>query len=594
MELHQNEQHVDDSVLIKDVVEQINKNLISKSKVFELFNELVNNERVQNLVNIISGLDNDIFRQLFHRCDDQKVLHSIYAKLYTITSTKVELFLCFAALNGPSQQLALFLLEPFVDYDPVNNHAVNKAYFQNTCKFSNLLRCFTVEKGTSLCRDLLRRTMVNKHNPVVVYFHGLLLCHKDYSYSNDLVNSDLLIIAANILSTLTDTYEVPTVPLDYKSLCDDIGQNLYAQAFQAFRLVWVSACRSLYQFRISAQSAETSLLDGMMDIVQTQLEKDICRHSPMDLAQKLLSNCLEQRPVNFDAMDDLFAFYREICRKGVNPPEMDGKLLSLIMLCLENTKNNDFWLNASSLCEKLLIQRELYHEKLVECMIERIIQLNASDESEEPTIYTIMCALTKFAEPCLQHIIDSPNLCKVMNKCIEGANRVMGDDNEALRGYLTFICYLLQADLELFTTSFDGLTRLIVALLGKEGAIRMNILKITEKLSHNNAFCQQLAEKLGPAMLIYLPEQVVEKIMPIMEKMQNLPDEFLDPLTCNIMRNPVILPFDGLVVDRNTLMNLGPGESDGTKMHPYVRKEFSMDEVKDDDTMREKIEEWLK
>eukprot|EP00092_Neocalanus_flemingeri_P031431 GFUD01034137.1.p1 GENE.GFUD01034137.1~~GFUD01034137.1.p1 ORF type:complete len:1600 (-),score=340.09 GFUD01034137.1:699-5498(-) len=68
------------------------------------------------------------------------------------------------------------------------------------------------------------------------------------------------------------------------------------------------------------------------------------------------------------------------------------------------------------------------------------------------------------------------------------------------------------------------------------------------------------------------------------------PDEFLDPIMSTLMKEPVILPSSGKVVDRSTIAkHLLSDETD-----PFNRQPLTMDMVKPDLVLKAKIQKWIK
>jgi ubiquitin conjugation factor E4 B len=67
------------------------------------------------------------------------------------------------------------------------------------------------------------------------------------------------------------------------------------------------------------------------------------------------------------------------------------------------------------------------------------------------------------------------------------------------------------------------------------------------------------------------------------------PDEFLDPLMCTFMKDPVFLPTSGTIIDRSTItQHLLNDPHD-----PFNRKELSIDMIKPADELRERMAAWI-
>merc|ERR1719222_177352 len=67
------------------------------------------------------------------------------------------------------------------------------------------------------------------------------------------------------------------------------------------------------------------------------------------------------------------------------------------------------------------------------------------------------------------------------------------------------------------------------------------------------------------------------------------PDEFLDPLMCTFMKDPVLLPTSGTVIDRSTITQHLLNDSHD----PFNRKELTIDMVEPVSELKEKMSQWL-
>mmetsp|Transcript_7192 Transcript_7192/g.13678 ORF Transcript_7192/g.13678 Transcript_7192/m.13678 type:complete len:159 (-) Transcript_7192:109-585(-) len=67
------------------------------------------------------------------------------------------------------------------------------------------------------------------------------------------------------------------------------------------------------------------------------------------------------------------------------------------------------------------------------------------------------------------------------------------------------------------------------------------------------------------------------------------PDEFLDPLMCTFMKDPVFLPTSGTIIDRSTItQHLLNDPHD-----PFNRKELSIDMITPATELKERIVAWI-
>lgn len=72
--------------------------------------------------------------------------------------------------------------------------------------------------------------------------------------------------------------------------------------------------------------------------------------------------------------------------------------------------------------------------------------------------------------------------------------------------------------------------------------------------------------------------------------LEDAPEEFLDPIMSTLMTDPVILPSSHVTVDRTTIArHLLSDQTD-----PFNRESLTMDQVKSDAELKEKIEAWIR
>ncbi|CAG9561890.1 unnamed protein product [Danaus chrysippus] len=142
----------------------------------------------------------------------------------------------------------------------------------------------------------------------------------------------------------------------------------------------------------------------------------------------------------------------------------------------------------------------------------------------------------------------------------------------------------------------------------------LDICRMYVQLGSNERFCAavsddgrsyspqlfKLAEdvlvRIGGGGLITSLQEVAARVSTLAEQRQrdeeilaNAPEEFLDPIMSTIMRDPVILPSSRTTVDRTTIArHLLSDQSD-----PFNRSPLSMDQVKSNTELKERIEAWI-
>lgn len=84
--------------------------------------------------------------------------------------------------------------------------------------------------------------------------------------------------------------------------------------------------------------------------------------------------------------------------------------------------------------------------------------------------------------------------------------------------------------------------------------------------------------------------QLEKQEMENQKALEDAPEEFLDPIMSTLMIDPVIFPSSHVTVDRTTIArHLLSDQTD-----PFNREPLTMDQVKTDATLKEKIESWIR
>ncbi|CAG5046070.1 unnamed protein product [Parnassius apollo] len=142
----------------------------------------------------------------------------------------------------------------------------------------------------------------------------------------------------------------------------------------------------------------------------------------------------------------------------------------------------------------------------------------------------------------------------------------------------------------------------------------LDICRMYVELGNNERFCAAVSDdgrsyspqlfalaetvlvRIGGGGLISSLQEVANRVSVIAEQKQrdeeilaNAPDEFLDPIMSTLMLDPVILPSSRTTVDRTTIArHLLSDQSD-----PFNRSPLSMDQVKSNTELKEKIHSWI-
>lgn len=144
--------------------------------------------------------------------------------------------------------------------------------------------------------------------------------------------------------------------------------------------------------------------------------------------------------------------------------------------------------------------------------------------------------------------------------------------------------------------------------------IVLNICKIYVNLSESEEFCAAVSRdgrsyspqmfslaidvlaRIGGGPLIVSVENVAEQVSRLAtlqkeedELLDDMPDEFLDPIMSTLMTDPVCLPSSKQIVDRSTIArHLLSDQSD-----PFNRSPLTMDMVHPVEDLKKKIHEWI-
>lgn len=106
--------------------------------------------------------------------------------------------------------------------------------------------------------------------------------------------------------------------------------------------------------------------------------------------------------------------------------------------------------------------------------------------------------------------------------------------------------------------------------------------------------CSKLSLLKGETMELFasLPEKINSAMRNVKDDealLVDAPDEFLDPLMCTFMKDPVLLPTSDTVIDRSTItQHLLNDPHD-----PFNRKDLSVDMIQPAVELKQKMDKWL-
>ena len=337
-----------DTTVEKYIIQQINQNIILKTESLQLLKQ-IKQENPTILINILEKLELDIFKQLFFRVDDLEILEYIF-------ENNTKLMIRLSKIKGPSQQLSSYLFDSDVEK--------NKMYFFDTCKYSNLMRQLSKLELYELTYNLFKKETTSR-GKVIKHFQQLLIAHQDMAYSDETTNRNLIYKSTALLSKLAKNNSTPKKLTNYKKLTNSKNENLHNLAFQSFRLSCIAPCRSIYQLRQSTLRMNNNFINFTIQSMENILLSNIFHGDLIELSKKMMYIILDSEKMEFDAIDDLLAFYREVFTKKPEYIHTSGDLLlKVIIRCLKNTENADFWINCCFLAKTIIDKTNIFNNDL--------------------------------------------------------------------------------------------------------------------------------------------------------------------------------------------------------------------------------------
>ncbi|CAM9503647.1 unnamed protein product, partial [Hapterophycus canaliculatus] len=74
------------------------------------------------------------------------------------------------------------------------------------------------------------------------------------------------------------------------------------------------------------------------------------------------------------------------------------------------------------------------------------------------------------------------------------------------------------------------------------------------------------------------------------EELGDIPDRFVCPIGCDIMRDPVTLPTSGQIMERQAITRHLLSDA----QDPFNRKPLTVEMLQPNDALRAEIEEWIR
>jgi len=115
-----------------------------------------------------------------------------------------------------------------------------------------------------------------------------------------------------------------------------------------------------------------------------------------------------------------------------------------------------------------------------------------------------------------------------------------------------------------------------------------NMAKANKKSQSNHNVPEDQLEKFE--LFLVKLQDISKETVDITEKLGDIPDEFMCPISCDLMKDPVFLPTSGNIMEKSVIkQHLLNDEHD-----PFNRKPLKFFEVQDRPDIKQKIEAWIK
>ena len=170
-----------------------------------------------------------------------------------------------------------------------------------------------------------------------------------------------------------------------------------------------------------------------MQSIENILLSTIFHGEIISLSKKMMLMIINSENTEFDAIDDILAFYREIYRKKPEYIINSGEnLLNVIQKCLNKTENYDFWINCCYLAKLIIDKTNIFCKTLLNLLINRGIQLNTSNDIEEQVLHLIICVISQFGTNSTyrNELVANKKITKIILQAIGGAIRVMNNKRD--------------------------------------------------------------------------------------------------------------------------------------------------------------------
>jgi len=140
--------------------------------------------------------------------------------------------------------------------------------------------------------------------------------------------------------------------------------------------------------------------------------------------------------------------------------------------------------------------------------------------------------------------------------------------------------------------NFSEKEEFIRGVVNDERSFEIELFHETARLLKKYSICDQEDIELFENFIVELEKKAKEKIDEdnFMKELQDIPDEFYDPITSDIMKDPVLLPTSKVITDRLTIMkHLLSDEND-----PFNRMKLTKEMLIPQPELQQRIQDFFK
>lgn len=544
-------------------VEEINKGSLTRCEQQNLLTDLVAFSSASDIeVATCLGNIGDRFEFLLEDYDDTSTLELLFLRLY---EERVELLERLAALRGTSTHLMNFLFDP--------------AEVPLEAPIVAVIRQNSSSTSAGLIGTLWQRNLAS--GCIETWVQRVSQAAMDSQFMRGMAS-----VFGKMLKQSTHWYRS----------CQLIFQR------QVMPL-----CRDIRELRQSAavtHSTLSSVLRYGAQMVREQSLKYINAPAIVDMVLIFASTNTRSADVDFELASDAIAYFTELGPATLDAtPAAPEILCDLALKCMSTTSNSDLWVETCLLLDMIwFIHKPSVQWAVANGVVERLVKRGAglplATLEDDRELHVITCCLQHVSRGHGSVIAGAPEVLGYLGNCVDAICRA--EEDTITRAYLEV---LNEIALHNPKGAAASIAQLVLLYGTREGLLRDYAHAMLAHCLHDGAFVKALADRIpdgdmGEAILIHFPEDLIQQICDLKAQEQDAPEEFVDPISCAVMTDPVQLPQRGAsdtpcVLDRATVLALPKGTRAGTYVNPYTREEFGLDAVEEAGELKQKIDAWM-